>query len=57
MRRLYGVNDKRTLMAEIIYLQMNDDTQRLIYRTLHEHNGMVMHKLKEDGSKKGCSTI
>ena len=25
---------------------------RLICRTLHEHNGMVMQKLKEDGSKK-----
>ena len=34
------------------YLQMKDDTQRLICRTLHEHNGIVMQKLKEDGSKK-----
>ena len=51
------VNDERTQMAKIRYLQMKDDTQRLIYRTLHEHNCMVMQKLKEDGSKKGCSTI
>ena len=40
-------------MAKIRYLQMKDDTQRLICRTLHEHNSMVMQKLKEDGSKKG----
>ena len=52
MRRLYGVNDERTQMAKIRYLHMKDDTQRLICRTLHEHNGMVMQKLKEDGSKK-----
>ena len=52
MRRLYGVNDERTQMAKISYLQMKDYTQRLICRTLHEHNGMVMQKLKEDGSKK-----
>ena len=52
MRILYGVNDERTHMAKITYLQMKDDTQRLICRTLHEHNGMVMQKLKEDGSKK-----
>ena len=32
---------------------MKDDTQRLICRTLHEHNGIIMQKLKEDGSKKG----
>ena len=31
---------------------MKDYTQRLISRTLHEHNDMVMQKLKEDGSKK-----
>ena len=31
---------------------MKDYTQRLICRTLYEHNGMVMQKLKEDGSKK-----
>ena len=36
MRRLYGVTDERTQMAKIRYL----------------HNGMVMQKLKEDGSKK-----
>ena len=53
MRRLYGVNDDRTQMAKIRYLQMKDDTQRLICRTLHEHKGIVMQKLKEDGSKKG----
>ena len=48
----YGVKDERTHMAKIRYLQMKDDTQRLICRTLHEHNGMVMQKLKEYGSKK-----
>ena len=52
MRRLYGVTDERTQMAKIRYLQMIDNTQRLICRTLHEHNGMVMHKLQEDGTKK-----
>ena len=52
MRRLYGVNDEITQMGKIRYLQMKDDTQRLICRTVHEHNGMVMQKLKEDGSKK-----
>ena len=52
MRRLYGVTDERTRMAKIRYLQMKDDTQRFICRTLHEHNGIVMQKLKEDGSKK-----
>ena len=31
---------------------MKDYTQRLICRTLHKHNGMIMQKLKEDGSKK-----
>ena len=54
MRRLYGVNDERTQMAKISYLQMKDYTQRLICRALYEHNGMVMQKLKEDGSRKGC---
>ena len=49
MRRLYGVNDEKTQMTKIRY--MKDDTQRLICRTLREHNGMVMQKLKEDGSK------
>ena len=52
MRRLYGVNDERTQMAKIRYMQMKDNTQRLICRTLHDHNGMVMQKLKEYGSKK-----
>ena len=52
MRRLYGVNDERTQMAKIRYLQMKDDTQRLIWKTMHEHNGIVMQKLKEGGSKK-----
>ena len=33
-------------------VQMKKDTQRFICRTLPEHNGMVMQKLKEDGSKK-----
>ena len=53
MRRLYGVNDERTQMAKIRDLQMKDDTHRLICRTLHDHTGMVMQKVKEDGSKKG----
>ena len=52
MRRLYGVTDERTQMAKIRYLQMKDDTHLLICRTLHEHNSIVMQKLKEDGSKK-----
>ena len=52
MRRFYGVIDDRTQMAKIRYLQMKDDTQRLICRTLHEHNGMVMRTLMEDGGKK-----
>ena len=39
-------------MAKITYLQMKDGIQRLICRILHEHNGIVMQKLKEDGSKK-----
>ena len=34
-----GVTDERTQMAKIRYLQVKDDTQRLICRTLHEHNG------------------
>ena len=51
MRRLYGVIDERTQMVNIRYLQMKDHTQRLICRTPNEYNGMVMHKLKEDGSK------
>ena len=41
MRRLYGVNDEITQMVKIRYLQMKDDTQRLICKTLHEHNGMA----------------
>ena len=48
MRRLYGLNDERTQMAKIRYLQIKDDTQRFICRTLHEYNGMVMQKFKED---------
>ena len=52
IRRLYGVNDERTQMAKISYLQMSNYIQSLICMTLHEHNGMVMQKLKEDGSKK-----
>ena len=44
-------------MAKIRYLKMKEYTQELICRTLHEHNGMIMQKLKEDGSKKGCLTI
>ena len=42
MRRLYGANDEKTQMARIRNMQMKDDTHRLICRTLHEHNGMVM---------------
>ena len=52
MRRLYGVNNERTQVILIGYLPMKEFTQRLICRTLHEHNDMVMQKLKEDGSKK-----
>ena len=52
MRILYGVTDERTQMAKIRYLQMKDDTQRFLCRILHEHNGIVMQNLKEDGSKK-----
>ena len=52
MRRLHAVTDKRTHMAKIRYMQIKDDTQRFICRTLHEHNGIVMQKLKKDGSKK-----
>ena len=33
-------------MAKIRYMQMKDDTQRFICRTLHEHNGIRMQKLK-----------
>ena len=29
-------------MAKIKYMQLKDDTQMLICRTLPEHNGMVM---------------
>ena len=50
MRRIYGVNDGITQMAKLRCLQMKDYTQGLICRTLHEHNGMIMQKLKEDGS-------
>ena len=53
MRIVNGVNDERTQMAKIRYLQMKDDTQRLICRTLQEHNGMVW-KIEV---RKGCSTI
>ena len=52
MRRIHGVNDERTQMAKIRYMQKKDYTQRLICRTLHKHNGRVMQKLNEDGSKK-----
>ena len=52
MRRIYGVNDERTQMAKIRYMQMKDYTQRLICRRLYEHNGMIKQKLKEDGSEK-----
>ena len=53
MRIIYGVNDERTQMAEIRYMQKKDYSERLICMTLHEHNGMVMvKKLNEDGSEK-----
>ena len=52
MRRLYGFTDERTQIAKIRYLQMKDDPQWFICKTLHAHNGIVMQKLKEDGSKK-----
>ena len=52
MRTIYGVNDERTQMAKKRYLQKKDYTQRLFCRTLHEHIGMVIQKLNEDGSKK-----
>ena len=52
MRRIYGVNDDITQMAKIRYLKMKEYTLELICRTPHEHNGMMMQKLKEDGSKK-----
>ena len=42
MRRIYGVNGEITQVAKIRYLKMKYYTQRLICRTLHEHNGMVM---------------
>ena len=49
---MYVINDERTQMAKIRYRQMKDYTQRLICRTLYEHNDMIMQKLKKDGSKK-----
>ena len=53
MRRIHCLNDERTQLAKIRYLQKKDYAQRLIIcRTLHEHNGMVMQKLNKDGSKK-----
>ena len=51
MRSIYGVNNESTQMSKIRYLQKKDYTQRLICRTLHEHNSMVMQKVKEDGRK------
>ena len=49
MRRIYEVNDERTRtqMVKIRYIQMKEYTQGLICRTLHEHNGKIMQKLKE----------
>ena len=52
MRVIYGVNDETTQMTKIRYVQRKDYTQRLIGRTLHEHNSMVMRKLNEYGRKK-----
>ena len=52
MRKIYGVNDDRTQMAKIKYLQMKDYTHRLICSTLHDHNSMIIQTLKKDGSKK-----
>ena len=56
MRRLYGVDDERPQMVKIRYMQRKDYTQRLICKTLHEHNSMVMRKLNEDGSMKRMFT-
>ena len=39
-------------MEKIRYMQKKDHTQRLICRTLHEHNVVVIQKLNEDGSMK-----
>ena len=52
MRTVHGINDERIQRAKIRYLHRKDETQRLIGRTLHEHNSMVMQMLNEDGSKK-----
>ena len=52
MRRIHGVNDERTQLAKIRYMQNKECAQRLICRTMHEHNGMVMQKLNEGGIKK-----
>ena len=52
MRRIYGVNYERTQMTKIKYIQIKDSTQRLICKTLHEHNSKVMRKLNEYESKK-----
>ena len=52
MRRIHGVNDEITQMTKIRYMQNKYYAQRLIYKTLHEHNGMVIQKFNEDGSKK-----
>ena len=36
MRRMHGVNDERTQMAKIRYMQNKDYAERLICRTLHD---------------------
>ena len=54
MKIIYGVIDERTQMAKRDTCTRK--TQRLICKTLHEHNGMVMQKLKIEG-RRGCSTI
>ena len=42
MRKIYGVNDERSQLAKISYLQKKYYNHRLICRTLHEHNGMII---------------
>ena len=51
-RIIHCVNDEITQMANIRCMKKKDYAQRLICRTLIEHNGMVMQKLNEDRSIK-----
>ena len=43
MKIIYVVNDAKTEMSKIGYMQKKYYTPRLICWTLHDHNGMVMH--------------